>query len=54
VSPPAAGSLARAHHISVRQLYKLWSGNQLTLTQWIISQRLDGARRDIEGPPVPA
>jgi AraC-like DNA-binding protein len=45
-----AEQLARAHHISVRQLYKLWSGNQLTLTQWIISQRLDGARRDLEGP----
>jgi AraC-like DNA-binding protein len=45
-----AEQLARVHHISVRQVYKLWSGNQLSLTQWIISERLDGARRDLEGP----
>lgn len=45
-----AEQLARVHHISVRQLYKLWSGNQLSLAQWIIRQRLEGARRDLEGP----
>jgi AraC-like DNA-binding protein len=40
-------SIARAHHISVRQLYKLWSARELGLAEWIMRGRLEGARRDI-------
>lgn len=40
-------SVAHAHHISVRQLYKLWSARELGLAEWIMRGRLEGARRDI-------
>jgi AraC-like DNA-binding protein len=40
-------SIARAHGISVRQLYKLWSARELGLAEWIMRGRLEGARRDI-------
>jgi AraC-like DNA-binding protein len=40
-------SIAQVHAISVRQLYKLWSGRELGLAEWIIRGRLEGARRDI-------
>jgi AraC-like DNA-binding protein len=40
-------SIACAHHISVRQLYKLWSARELGLGEWIMRGRLEGARRDI-------
>jgi AraC-like DNA-binding protein len=40
-------SIACAHHISVRQLYKLWSGRDLGLAEWIMRGRLEGARRDL-------
>jgi AraC-like DNA-binding protein len=40
-------SIAKAHHISVRQLYKLWSDRELGLAGWIMRGRLEGARRDI-------
>lgn len=43
----APESIAHAHHISVRQLYKLWSGRELGLAEWILHGRLEGARRDI-------
>jgi len=39
--------IARAHHISVRQLYKLWSDRELGLAEWIMRGRLESARRDI-------
>jgi AraC-like DNA-binding protein len=42
-----AEELARVHRISVRQLYKLWSSRETSLTQWIIHQRLEGARGDL-------
>jgi AraC-like DNA-binding protein len=42
-----AGELARVHHISVRQLYKVWGQQELSLSQWIIRERLEGARRDL-------
>jgi AraC-like DNA-binding protein len=41
------GSIAHAHQISVRQLYKLWSERELGLAEWIIRGRLEGARHDI-------
>jgi AraC-like DNA-binding protein len=44
LSPEA---IAEAHCISVRQLYKLWSGRELGLAEWIMHGRLEGARRDI-------
>ncbi|MDR0345437.1 MAG: helix-turn-helix domain-containing protein [Nocardiopsaceae bacterium] len=40
-------SIAHAHHISVRQLYKLWSDKNLGLAEWIIRGRLEGARHDL-------
>jgi AraC-like DNA-binding protein len=40
-------SIARAHSISVRQLYKLWSEKEHGLAEWIMRGRLEGARRDI-------
>jgi AraC-like DNA-binding protein len=40
-------SVAHAHHISVRQLYKLWSAREVGLAEWIMRGRLEGARRDI-------
>ncbi|SDS53386.1 AraC-type DNA-binding protein [Friedmanniella luteola] len=46
--------IARAHHISVRQLYKLCQQDGLGLEDWIIRQRLGGARADLathEDPP---
>jgi AraC-like DNA-binding protein len=43
----SAESIARAHHISVRQLYKLWSARELGLAEWIMRGRLEGARREI-------
>ena len=47
-------SIARAHHISVRQLYKLWSEKELGLAESIMRGRLEGARHDIAkaGSPV--
>jgi AraC-like DNA-binding protein len=42
-----AEELARVHGISVRQLYKLWSSHETSLSQWIIRQRLEGARGDL-------
>jgi AraC-like DNA-binding protein len=42
-----AEQLARVHHISKRQVYKLWSGRETSLAQWIIQQRLEGARAEL-------
>ncbi len=43
--------IAHDHHISLRQLYNVWSRtNQQPLGQWIIAQRLDAARRDLARP----
>jgi AraC-like DNA-binding protein/DNA-binding CsgD family transcriptional regulator len=39
--------IAYAHHISVRQLYKLWSERDLGLAEWIMRGRLEGAGHDI-------
>ena len=45
-----AERIASAHHISVRQLYNVWSVNDLPLGQWIIAARLEGARRELARP----
>lgn len=42
-----AEELARVHRISMRQLYKLWSSRETSLTQWIIHKRLEGAHGDL-------
>jgi AraC-like DNA-binding protein len=43
--------IAQAHHISLRQLYKVWStNNDQTLVQWVVSARLSAARSDLARP----
>jgi AraC-like DNA-binding protein len=42
--------IAAAHAISVRQLYRLCSAAEFSLEQWIIHQRLDGARDELAAP----
>ncbi|MFB8005260.1 helix-turn-helix domain-containing protein [Nocardia sp. NPDC056000] len=50
-----AEQIARAHNISVRHLYNVWSARGIPLSQWIISARLEGARADLarQGRTVP-
>jgi AraC-like DNA-binding protein len=47
LGPP---SIAAAHNISVRYLYKICSQADFSLEQWIIGQRLHGAREDLARP----
>jgi AraC-like DNA-binding protein len=42
--------IAAAHNISRRQLYTLFQEAGLSLEQWIIGQRLDGARAELTSP----
>ncbi|MFB9465478.1 helix-turn-helix domain-containing protein [Streptomyces cinereospinus] len=42
--------IAAAHHISERYLYKLCAQAGFSLTQWIISRRLEGAREELAHP----
>ncbi len=41
----SAETIARAHHISVRHLYAVWSASPIPLSEWIIRARLEQARR---------
>jgi AraC-like DNA-binding protein len=43
-------SIARAHSISVRYLYKLCDDGGVRLVEWIIEERLEGARRCLSAP----
>jgi AraC-like DNA-binding protein len=43
-------TIARAHSISVRYLYKLCDAAGVKLVEWIIAERLEGARRDLTAP----
>ncbi|MCM6771987.1 helix-turn-helix domain-containing protein [Nocardia sp. CDC159] len=43
-------TVARAHHISVRYLYKLWEPTGSGFEQWIIDQRLEFARNQLTDP----
>jgi AraC-like DNA-binding protein len=43
-------TIARAHSISVRYLYKLCDAAGVKLVEWIIAERLEGARREITSP----
>jgi AraC-like DNA-binding protein len=45
------GRIAQAHHISLRHLYTICSGANIRIAEWILEQRLDGAKREIENPP---
>ncbi len=40
-------SIAREHSISIRYLYKLCEGADVRLMEWIIEQRLEGARTSL-------
>jgi AraC-like DNA-binding protein len=42
-----AEQVARAHHISVRQLYTVWSEQGTPIGQWIMTARLEGARAEL-------
>ena len=47
--------IAAFHHISLRQLYNVWSAtNAQSLGQWIIAQRLDAARGELARPDAAA
>ncbi|MDQ1568907.1 MAG: hypothetical protein QOF96_3787 [Actinomycetota bacterium] len=46
-------SIARAHNISVRYLYKLCDAADVRLVEWIIEERLQGAHRSLSAPEQP-
>ncbi len=43
-------SIAAAHHVSVRHLYKVCADHERRLEQWIINERLAGARAELAKP----
>lgn len=43
-------SIADAHHMSLRSLHRLFSGEGTTVAAWIRAQRLERARRDLADP----
>jgi AraC-like DNA-binding protein len=45
-----AAQIARAHHISVRQLYKVCAGAGVRLGEWTMSSRLEGAKSALGDP----
>jgi AraC-like DNA-binding protein len=45
-----AGSIAAAHHVSQRHLYKMCAAEQLRLEPWIITRRLEAARDELATP----
>jgi AraC-like DNA-binding protein len=47
---PAAPTIAAAHNISLRHLYKVCAEADLSLEQWIIGERLRGAREELSRP----
>ncbi|MEU1664312.1 helix-turn-helix domain-containing protein [Streptomyces sparsogenes] len=44
-------SIARAHHISVRYLHKLFQSDGVTVGAWVRRRRLDSCRLDLGRPP---
>lgn len=46
------GSIAAAHHISVRMLHKLFESEDLTVAGWIRMRRLGHCRRDLADPTL--
>lgn len=45
-------SIAAAHHVSVRYLYKLFETQETTVGGWIRRRRLERARRDLRDPAL--
>lgn len=45
--------IARAQGISLRQLHKSWASQPMTLSQWILRQRLEASRRQLARADVP-
>jgi AraC-like DNA-binding protein len=45
-------TVARAHHVSLRYLYKLFEGEQVSVTGLIRQRRLDHCRRDLLDPAL--
>lgn len=48
------GTIAAAHHVSVRYLHKLFEGEEHTVAEWIKRRRLDRCRRDLSDPALAA
>jgi AraC-like DNA-binding protein len=46
----APARIAADHNISIRYLYKLLDKEGISLEQWIIERRLEGARTDLASP----
>ncbi|MCX5401670.1 AraC family transcriptional regulator [Streptomyces sp. NBC_00102] len=44
-------SIARAHHISVRYLHKLFQGEGTTVSRLVLRRRLEACRRELVGSP---
>jgi AraC-like DNA-binding protein len=42
--------IARAHHVSLRYLQRLFADEQTTVAAWIKQRRLEGCRRELAGP----
>jgi AraC-like DNA-binding protein len=45
-------TVAAAHHISVRYLYRLFEAEGTTVARWIRERRLDGCRRELADPSL--
>jgi AraC-like DNA-binding protein len=45
-----AARVAAEHHISLRTLYNVWGGQDGSLREWVMGQRLEGARSDLAHP----
>ncbi|WP_328876245.1 helix-turn-helix transcriptional regulator [Streptomyces sp. NBC_00287] len=45
-----AARIARAHHISVRYLYKMLAQSGITLGDWLRANRLEQCRRELGHP----
>jgi AraC-like DNA-binding protein len=48
------GTIAAAHHISLRYLHKLFQEQGTTVAGWIRARRLEGCRRDLADPALAA
>lgn len=47
-------SIARANHVSLRQLYKVWEASGASLSEYIVETRLARAREDLRRPAMGA
>lgn len=46
------GEIAAAHHISLRQLYRLFTAENSTVAEWIRARRLERCRRELTDPAM--